>query len=67
MPKIELSDGERSTVAALLRRAIDEDRYPLSSLRSALAKLDPRPAKPPSPRGAGCGKNGAFVAICKNL
>ena len=50
MPKIDLSDDEHAAVTALVRRTIDEDRFPLSPrlapLKSALAKLDPRPAKP---------------------
>jgi len=45
--KLDLTDDEHATVAALLRGTIDEDKFPLSPrlappLRSALAKLDPR-------------------------
>jgi hypothetical protein len=43
-------DDERAAVTALVRRTIEEDKFPLSCrlapLRSALAKLDPQPAKP---------------------
>ena len=46
MPKIDLTDEEH----AVVRRAVDEDKFPLSPrlapLRSALAKLAPRPVKP---------------------
>jgi hypothetical protein len=44
MPTIDLSDEEHAAVTALLRRAIEEDRFPhaprLDPLRSALAKLE---------------------------
>jgi hypothetical protein len=45
MPTIDLTDDEHAAVAELIRRAIEEDRFPraprLDPLRSALAKLDP--------------------------
>ena len=49
-----LTDDEKVALAALLKRAIDDDRYPLSprigTLRSILAKLEPpRPAPTPLP------------------
>jgi hypothetical protein len=48
MPTIDLTDDERAALVALIRRAIEEDRFPraprLDPLRSALAKLDPTAA-----------------------
>src|SRR6516165_8988797 len=49
-----LTDDEKVTLIALLKRAIDDDRYPLSPrigmLRGILAKLEPpRPAPAPLP------------------
>jgi hypothetical protein len=49
-----LTDDEKSVLVALLKRIIDEDRYPLSprigTLRSILAKLEgPKPAPAPLP------------------
>jgi hypothetical protein len=45
MPTIELTDEQLETVIRILRRSIDEDRYPLSdrvrTWRDALAALDP--------------------------
>jgi hypothetical protein len=61
MPQIDFSDNEYAAVTALVRRAIRDDRFPLSPrlapLKSALAKLDPQPTKPrrefpPLPSGA---------------
>jgi hypothetical protein len=50
MPELDLTDDELAAVMALVRRTVDADKFPLSPrlapLRSALAKLDPRPAKP---------------------
>jgi hypothetical protein len=45
MPTIDLTDAERAALVALIRRAIEEDRFPprgprLDPLRSPLAKLD---------------------------
>jgi hypothetical protein len=44
MPTIDLTDAELAALVALLRSAIEEDRFPralrLEPLRSALAKLD---------------------------
>jgi hypothetical protein len=48
MPTIDLTDDELAAVAAAIRRAVEEDRFPraprLDPLRSALAKLDPEAA-----------------------
>jgi hypothetical protein len=48
LPTIDLTDAEHAAVTALIRRAIEEDRFPraprLDPLRSALAKLDPAAA-----------------------
>jgi hypothetical protein len=45
MPTIDLTDMELAALAALLRRAFEQDRFPLAPrldpLCSALAKLDP--------------------------
>jgi hypothetical protein len=45
VPTINLTDDEHAAVAAAIRRAIDEDRFPapprLDPLSSALAKLEP--------------------------
>jgi hypothetical protein len=53
MPTINLTDDELAAVAAAVRRAIEEDRFPraprLDPLRSALAKLDPAIAPKPTP------------------
>jgi hypothetical protein len=53
MSQIDLTDEEHAAVARALRKAIDEDQFPLSprlkSLKSALAKLAPQPAKKPLP------------------
>jgi hypothetical protein len=46
----QLTDDEKTALAALLKRTIDGDRYPLSPrigvLRGILDLLEPRPAKP---------------------
>jgi hypothetical protein len=49
-----LTDDEKRALAALLRRTIDADRYPLSprigQLKGILAKLEPpKPAPAPLP------------------
>jgi hypothetical protein len=48
MPTIGLTDDEHAAVTALLRRALEQDRFSraprLDPLRSALAKLDPAAA-----------------------
>jgi len=49
-----LTSDEKVTLVALLKRIIDEDRYPLSprigTVRGILAKLEPpRPAPAPLP------------------
>jgi hypothetical protein len=47
---LDLTDDERAALVRLIRRALDDDRYPLSPrldpLKSILAKLD-EPAAPP--------------------
>jgi hypothetical protein len=56
MPTIDLPDDELAAVAAALRRAIENDRFPraprLGPLRSALAKLEqeaqPEAGPPPA-------------------
>jgi hypothetical protein len=49
---LDLTDDEKVALVRLLRRAIDEARYPLSPrldpLKAILAKLDP-PAPQPEP------------------
>jgi hypothetical protein len=52
-----LSEDEKTALAALLKRTIADDRYPLSprvrTLQGILDRLEPRPAKPaasPEPR-----------------
>jgi hypothetical protein len=57
MPTIDLPDDELAAVAAALRRAIEQDRYPraprLDVLRAALARLEaaaePTPLSKASP------------------
>lgn len=53
MPTIDLTDDELAAVAASIRRALDEDKFPhaprLKPLRAALAKLDPGSAPKPRP------------------
>ena len=50
MPAPDQTDEEQAAVAAALRNLIAEDKFPFSPrlkpLKSALAKLDPKPAKP---------------------
>ena len=61
VPAINLTDDELTAVAAAIRRAIEDDRFPhaprLDPLRSALTKLDPATAaklsaQPKGPRPA---------------
>jgi hypothetical protein len=60
MPTIDLTDAEHAALVALIRRAIEKDRFPraprLDPLRSALAKLDPAAAaalrRPLTPKSA---------------
>ena len=53
MPAINLTDDELAAVTALIRRTIEEDRFPhaprLDPLRAALGKFEaaPEPAPPP--------------------
>jgi hypothetical protein len=50
MQNLELTDAEAPALIALLKHAIDEDRYPLServqTWQGILDKLEPRPARP---------------------
>jgi hypothetical protein len=50
MPLPDLTPEEYAEIAHLVRSAIDDDRYPLSSrskrLKSILAKLDPEAERP---------------------
>jgi hypothetical protein len=71
MPTIDLTDGELAAVTAAIKRAIEEDHFPLARrldlLRSALAKLEqvaaakkatsPRPNSP-EPQKAARGPRG---------
>jgi hypothetical protein len=58
MPTIYLTDAELAAITALIRRAVEEDRFPraprVDVLRAALAKLDPAAAgalrRPPAPQ-----------------
>ena len=49
----DLNDEESAALAALLRRTIDADRYPLSPrirvLQSILDRIEPPPAREPLP------------------
>jgi hypothetical protein len=61
MPPINLTDDEYAAVTAVIRRAIEDDWFPLAPrlnpLRAALAKLDaaakltPEPPLPKTPPG----------------
>jgi hypothetical protein len=55
VPKIDLTDTERSTIVDLLREYIRTQRYPLAShlepAKSVLAKLAPADVIPNSPAG----------------
>ena len=50
---LDLTDEETDTLARLLSRTIDDDRYPLSprvqNLKGILAKIRPEPASEPLP------------------
>ena len=50
MPKLDLTDEEQPAIAAALRKLIAEDKFPFSPrlkpLKSALAKLAPKPTEP---------------------
>ena len=56
MPTVDLTDSEHAALTGLIKRAIQQDRFPLAarldSLRSALVKLDPaaQPRSGGSPR-----------------
>ena len=55
VPTIDLTDEQLETVIRIMRRAIDEDRYPLSDCvrtwKATLAKLDPSSVRPtPEPK-----------------
>jgi hypothetical protein len=49
----DLTDHEADALATLLRRTIDDDRYPLSprvqTLKAVLDKIRPQPARAPLP------------------
>jgi len=53
MPSIDLSPEEFAALTALLRQALENDRFPLAPrlepLRSALAKLEAPPKLTPDP------------------
>jgi len=50
---LDLTDDETDALATLLRRTIDDDRYPLSprvqTLKGILAKIRPEPVREPLP------------------
>jgi hypothetical protein len=61
MPTIDFTDAEHAAITALIKRAIEEDRFPraprLDPPRTALSKLDPavaaslrRPLTPKNPK-----------------
>jgi hypothetical protein len=60
MPTIDLTDAEHAAITALIRRAIEDDKFPLAphvdTLRSAFVKLDPAVAatlrRPPAAESA---------------
>ena len=56
MLTVELEDGEKATLAALLKQTIAADPFPLSQrvrlLRAILEKLEP-PTAQPQPKGIG--------------
>ena len=66
--QFDLSDDEVRLLIRLLRRAIDEDRYPmaprLAPLKAILAKLDPpkpaEPLPPPPPTGGAGPSRGRY-------
>jgi hypothetical protein len=51
--QLDLTEEEYEALARLLRRAIDDDHYPLSpriqTLRAILGKIHPEPPHTPSP------------------
>ena len=51
MPTIDLTDAELAAVAAAIRHAVEEDRFPRAST-SALANLEPAVAALSRPRAA---------------
>ena len=54
MPAINLTDDELAAVTALIKRAIEDDRFPhaprLDPLRAALGKLEAAPEPNPLPK-----------------
>jgi hypothetical protein len=50
---LDLSDPETDALATLLRRTIDDDRFPLSpriqTLKAILGKIRPEPTREPLP------------------
>jgi hypothetical protein len=55
---LDLTEEETEALARLLRRTIDDDRYPLSprvlTLKAILAKIRPEPAGEPLPPPKAC-------------
>lgn len=78
-PFDDLTEEELAAVVKALRQAIDNDCYPLSPrlkpFKSALAKLDPRPApaprppRPPLPEAPARSRGGpnAYAEHCRGL
>ena len=60
VPTINLTADEFAAVAAVVRRAIEDDRFPhaprLDPLRAALAKLDGAPRPTPLPKAPSLAK-----------
>jgi hypothetical protein len=60
VPTIDLPDDELAAVAAALRRAIEDDRFPhaprLDPLRAALARLDAASKPIPEPKASPAAK-----------
>jgi hypothetical protein len=60
VPKIDLTDEELAAVTAAIRRAVNDDKFPLAPrldpLRSALPKLEKATPKPPLPKAPQVGK-----------
>ena len=54
MPTIDLPDDELAAVAAAIRRAIEDDKYPhaprLDSLKAALARFEAAAEPTPDPK-----------------
>jgi hypothetical protein len=63
MPSIDLTDEELAALASLVRRALEQDRFPLAArllpLRSAFPKLEAAIPEPQPPKAPQAGKRGA--------